>query len=227
MSESHRPIFRTYGSKPRKVPLTYLWDGTKDIPRRPILGENSNEVNEKRSGSNISGIIQGVVEWLSPRKSQPQAKKLAFGKENQLVQSRRLSLPDEQDDSNVATTTVASNPIKKNVRDKEGVELLLQFCDVDNVVDFSEFITLLLKNAKIEKLGEASYSEVFTLTNPDGTSTVLKIIPFTEDKENQKCSKDSGISNLDDILQEIRISRVMTKVDGFAQFKGYNTQSSF
>jgi hypothetical protein len=69
-------------------------------------------------------------------------------------------------------------------------------------------------NAEIRKIGEASYSEVFSLKHGDGTTAVLKMVPFDVE------GKDTSISNLEDILQEIRISRAMTKIEGFADFHG-------
>ena len=102
------------------------------------------------------------------------------------------------------------------------IDLLLQFSSKEEVVGFSEYIDGILENAEIRKLNEASYSEVFTLKHNDGTTNVLKIVPFLETSH----EKDNSMSNLEDILQEIRISRVMANIQGFADFQGYHPLQS-
>jgi hypothetical protein len=226
MSQSSKAPIRTYGSKPRKVSTTHLWDGTRDVPRRPVLGENTNEVNEKKPAGGIGGFMKGVVEWLSPKKARGPAGRLGAGKENKLSRRQaRLSLSDDDDDTNTsiasAATLIASTPKKEDKvtpEPKSGLDLLLTFCVNPEVLVFSDYIDGLLEEAEIEKLGEASYSEVFTLKHKDGTTSVLKIVPFAENTGEEK---NTSSSHLDDILQEIRISRAMTEIDGFAKFNGY------
>jgi serine/threonine-protein kinase haspin len=171
--------------------------------------------------------VKGVVDWLSPKKTRPVERKVS-GKENQLSRrDERFSLSDDDDaDTSVESTStlVASTPKKDKValEPKSGVELLLQFCSTEKEVGFKEYIGELLATAEVQKLGEASYSEVFTLKQSDGTTTVLKIVPFSELNR----EKDTSTTNLDDILQEIRISRAMTSIDGFANFKGYTSSAT-
>lgn len=199
------------------------------------LGENKNHVNERkheRKQSALGGLVKGVVEWLSPKKSRPvqQTAREDKGKENTSRRRERFSFSeDEENDDNIANTSsesnltlIASTPTKEKEvisEPKTGIDLLLQFCERDHVVDFTEFMDELLKAADIKKLGEASYSEVFMLTRNNGSKSVLKIVPFNE-KLDEKQS--SSLSKLDDILQELRISKAMTKIDGFADFKGYS-----
>jgi len=235
MSQSNR-VIRTYGSKPRKASSTQLWDGTKDVPRRPVLGENISESNERKSNNGIGGFMKGVVEWLSPRKTRvPSVRKVsakAGGKENTLARERRFSLSDDEEDGDVSfastttSTLVASTPKKEKeieaLEAKDGIELLLEYCSEHEIVEFNEYIDGLLESATITKLGEATYSEVFTLRSQNGTTTVLKIIPFYQDED----LKDTSLSSLQDILQEIRISKAMAKVEGFADFQGYPPLSS-
>lgn len=238
MSQSNR-VIRTYGSKPRKVSSTQLWDGTKDVPRRPVLGENTTETNEQRKSNNgIGGFVKGVVEWLSPRKARvptvrkvPAGRKVSErglgGKENKAARERRFSLSDDEDEGDISvastTSTLVSSTPKKEKEEmelvsekKEGIELLLGFCSKNEVVEFEEYITGLLESATITKLSEATYSEVYTLRHNDGKTAVLKVIPF-----NGAGGANTSMSNLQDILQEIRISRAMAKVEGFADFQGY------
>jgi len=216
---------RTYGSKPRKISTTHLWDGSRDIPRRQPLGENTTESNERKNNTGLGGFMKGVVDWLSPKKPrQTTVSRKVSRKENRLVKrGARFSLSDDDDgDVSVASTSttetlIASTPkkeVKEESEKKEGIDLLLQFCSKEEVVGFSEYIDELFVNAEIRKIGEASYSEVFSLKHGDGTTAVLKMVPFDVE------GKDTSISNLEDILQEIRISRAMTKIEGFADFHG-------
>jgi hypothetical protein len=182
--------------------------------------------------------MKGVVEWLSPRKARvPSVREVSArgaGKENKLARERRFSLSDDDDEGDVSvassattTTLVASTPKKekeaeteteKDLEAKEGIDLLLDLCSKNEVVAFDEYITGLLDTATITKLGEATYSEVFTLRHHDGTTAVLKVIPFNQGEGD----RDTSMSSLQDILQEIRISRAMAKVEGFADFQGYS-----
>jgi len=227
MADVRKPVMRTYGSKPRKISSTHLWDGSRDVPRpRQPLGENTSESNERKTNTGLGGFMKGVVDWLSPKKPrQTGATRKVSKKENKLVKrGARFSLSDDGDEevsvssASTAETLIASTPKKEQkakTEVKEGIDLLLQFCSKDEVVVFSEYIGELLLDAEIRKLGEASYSEVFTLKHSDGTTAVLKIVPFALE------GKDTAISNLEDILQEIRISQAMTNVEGFADFHGY------
>jgi hypothetical protein len=225
MAESRKPaVVRTYGAKPRKASITHLWDGSRDVPRPQPLNENATELNKRNNTGGLGGFVKGVVDWLSPKKQRQTMSRKVSGKENKLSnRSERFSL-SEDDDGQVSVastedTLIASTPKKEEKltpEPKKGVDLLLQFCSKDEVVGFSEYIDGLLENAQVKKLGEATYSEVFTVKRNNGTISVLKVVPFLEDNE----KKDNSMSNLQDILQEIRISRVMAKVEGFADFRG-------
>src|SRR5271170_1460394 len=178
-----KPVMRTYGSKPRKISTTHLWDGTRDVPRRQPLGENTTDSNERKNTS-LGGFMKGVVDWLSPKKPrQTNLSRKVSTKENKLVKpGARFSLSDDDNgDVSVASTStmetlIASTPkkeAKEESEKKEGIDLLLQFCSKEEVVGFSEYIEELLLDAEIRKLGEASYSEVFTLKHSQGTTNVL------------------------------------------------------
>ena len=225
MAESRKPaVIRTYGAKPRKVSSTHLWDGSRDVPRRQPLSDNTTEVNKRNNTGGLGGFMKGVVDWLSPKKQRQTTSGRVSGKENKLSnRSERFSL-SENDDGQVSVastedTLIASTPKKEEKLTPEpenGVDLLLQLCSKDEVVGFSEYIDGMLANAQVRKLGEASYSEVFTVKHNNGTTSVLKVVPFSEDNE----KRDNSMSNLEDILQEIRISRVMANIEGFANFQG-------
>ena len=81
------------------------------------------------------------------------------------------------------------------------------------------------------KLGEASYSEVFTSVGEDGENLVIKIIPIAAD---QASSSGAGkgddvelpfMSDAASVMREIEMSRMVGgdkfPVAGFVKFKGY------
>ena len=170
--------------------------------------------------------MKGVVEWLSPKKPRQTSvsRKLSRREAKSVKRGSRFTLSDDDDldvsvvSASTGETLIASTPKKEGkekAEPKEGIDLLLQFCSQEEVPVFFDYISELLVDGEIRKLGEASYSEVFTLKHGDGTTAVLKIVPFAAE------GKDNSVSNLDDILQEIRISRAMTNIEGFADFQGY------
>jgi Haspin like kinase domain len=222
-------VVRTYGSKPRKTSTRQLWDGERDVPRRGVL-VSTNRGNE----TGIGGFVRGVVDWLSPKKGR-RARIPSEGNENvepeiegadeEIVESGRGSVEENTDvDTSVTSTlTLISTPKRdnklENATETSLIEQLLQFCDTPDILDFTEYITSLTETHSLTKLGEASYSEVFTLTDVN-TKSVLKIVPFVEHTEDLS-AQDISVSNLADILQEVRISRAMTSAQGFADFKSY------
>jgi len=233
MPDPRRPsAVRTYGSKPRKVSSTHLWDGSRDVPRRLPLAEHpASKTNERTpTTSAIGGFVKGVVNWLSPQKARKTVPRKTSGKENALsTRAPAACLSDDDDhedndaDTSIASTAdtlIASTPKKDSKatpEPKTGLDLLLQFCVEDRVLDFSEHLTDLLTNASVRKLGEASFSEVFTIKHQNEKASVLKIVPFNHTAD----EIETPASTLEDILQELRISNTMSKVDGFADFQGY------
>lgn len=91
----------------------------------------------------------------------------------------------------------------KELDTKSDIEKLLCLCDQQAAKSFEEYTN----DLKVRKLGEASYSEVF-LANDE---TVLKVIPFGEAADEVP---------IHDIIQEIRISRSMSDLEGFVKLKG-------
>ena len=233
MPDPRRPsAVRTYGSKPRKVSSTHLWDGSRDVPRRLPLAEHpASKTNERTpTTSAIGGFVKGVVRWLSPKKARKTVPRKTSGKENALSrQAPTVCLSDDDDDehndadtstASAADTLIASTPKKDSKATPEpqtGLDLLLQFCVEDRVLDFSEKVTDLVANASVRKLGEASFSEVFTIKHQNAKASVLKIVPFSHTAD----QNETSASTLEDILHELRISNAMAKVDGFADFQGY------
>ncbi|KAK9240164.1 hypothetical protein V1525DRAFT_354483 [Lipomyces kononenkoae] len=89
---------------------------------------------------------------------------------------------------------------------------LLNCCTDREVQNFSEFIASFKDSWNLHKLGEASYSEVFSAVhNKSGASHVLKIMPFGEpDAEIEQAT-------VDDITNELKISKTLMEYDGFVK----------
>lgn len=93
-----------------------------------------------------------------------------------------------------------------------GLDVLLKLCDQLRPTSFAAFIEDLTVRSSLLKLGEASYSEVFLETcKSRAEQTVLKIIPF---------GPAAAQIPVRDIVQELRISKTMSRTAGFVGFKG-------
>ncbi|KAK7207033.1 hypothetical protein BZA70DRAFT_234522 [Myxozyma melibiosi] len=101
------------------------------------------------------------------------------------------------------------------IREQEEAELkeLLNFCTIPTIEDFSQFIEEHRRTWSMQKLGEASYSEVYAALHArTKQSTVLKIMPFGR--------KDMEQASIQDISNELKISKTMMRFDGFVDVVG-------
>lgn len=110
--------------------------------------------------------------------------------------------PDETDD------------LEKSVAEEgklQDIQTLLQLCRQTEPVDFHTYISDVLESSIMNKLGEASFSEVFVGTSLIGDEqTVYKVIPFGEQADEVP---------IHDITQELRISSTMSSVKGYVKLK--------
>ncbi|KAG9243814.1 hypothetical protein BJ878DRAFT_509002, partial [Calycina marina] len=75
-------------------------------------------------------------------------------------------------------------------------------------------------DATVTKIAEATYSEVYQVSNKDGNSMIKVIrVKTTTDQDSLLIGNASTIAN---IASEVRIMNTMTTVDGFVGFKGAN-----
>ncbi|KAK9369679.1 hypothetical protein V1509DRAFT_618787 [Lipomyces kononenkoae] len=89
---------------------------------------------------------------------------------------------------------------------------LLNCCTNREIQTFSEFIASFKDSWTLRKLGEASYSEVYSAVHKQsGVSHVLKIMPFGKpDAEIEQAS-------VGDIANELKISKALMEYDGFVK----------
>ncbi|KAK9387014.1 hypothetical protein V1515DRAFT_602627 [Lipomyces mesembrius] len=89
---------------------------------------------------------------------------------------------------------------------------LLKCCTSREVQNFSKFIGSFKGSWSLQKLGEASYSEVYSAVHKEsGVSNVLKIMPFGNfDAEIEQAS-------VHDIANELKISKTLMEYDGFVK----------
>lgn len=116
---------------------------------------------------------------------------------------------------------------------------LLSICTVDEILPFDEvfthskFLELLPQADKrtsspvVRKLGEASYSEVFSVSAQEGSvDVVVKVIPllgFSNLRGKQKTEVElPDCSEVDDVAREIGVTKRMSRVPGggFVDFLG-------
>ncbi|ODQ53659.1 hypothetical protein SAICODRAFT_30009 [Saitoella complicata NRRL Y-17804] len=93
------------------------------------------------------------------------------------------------------------------------LDTLLTFTASTCITPFETYLDELCASNVLTKLGEASFSEVFLASGSATTDkTVLKVIPFGKD--------DEGQCTIGDIIQEVRLSSVMSSLPGFVPFRG-------
>ncbi|KAK9473346.1 uncharacterized protein V1510DRAFT_363322, partial [Dipodascopsis tothii] len=89
---------------------------------------------------------------------------------------------------------------------------LLALCSSGAVGSFSAFVKSLARSHKLAKLGEASFSEVFSAVHQrTKASSVLKVIPFGN--LNAKIEQ----TEVPNLVNELRITQALAAVDGFAR----------
>jgi len=109
------------------------------------------------------------------------------------------------------TTYLPYSPEVTDVSNTSEAYQLIQLSSEQKIVNFATYIHSILKNCSIQKLGEASYSEVFLQLGSDPkNATVLKVIPFGAEDQ---CEVKS-------IVQEVRITKTMATIEGFIGFRG-------
>ncbi|KAK9455398.1 hypothetical protein V1511DRAFT_459348 [Dipodascopsis uninucleata] len=92
---------------------------------------------------------------------------------------------------------------------------LLESCSIAKIQSFSEYIRQLQSGWILRKLGEASYSEVYSAVDKTKqTSNVLKIMPFG------KLNPTSEQASVNDIINELKITKALMSVNGFVQLRG-------
>lgn len=100
-----------------------------------------------------------------------------------------------------SSVALSGKPANKSKLDP--LHRLLQIVAQEDALPFSQFVKS--QTFEIQKIGEASYSEVYQASNADDVPVVWKVIPFGED----------GQAQYADVLNEVQISQWI-KVDGFA-----------
>lgn len=88
------------------------------------------------------------------------------------------------------------------------LDTLLGLCNSSSIYEFSEYVSDTIKTVEMNKLAEASFSEVFIQKDKHkNTSKIYKIIPFGNEELEQL--------PMQDIIQELSIARLLMSLDGF------------
>ncbi|KAI3656344.1 hypothetical protein MP638_006503 [Amoeboaphelidium occidentale] len=138
-------------------------------------------------------------------------------------QSALLQPPVQDDDILDLTKSLGDRlSIKPDSMERDITADLLELCDQDHVVDFTEFLSSIWADQrKGKKLGEATFSEVFLLPliYPAGSvsvkqtsmETVVKIIPIRDD-----------MTSMENFHQEVFITKTLSGLPGsnFVTFYG-------
>lgn len=192
------------------------------------------EMSIKRSFSDVRKSILSLRGSSSSSNSEPRGNRRSFlgvKRTNEPVQmahvKAQISLPTPDNLSRdklrnklkassslmslTRSETDSSQVVAMPFEDLQTTQLstLLNLCDAGEVVDFTFYLESLeiSSSQPLVKLAEASYSEVFS-----HGSSVLKIIPFGNDEQEQSPVKD--------IIQELTIAKTVQSLDGFVQVLG-------
>ncbi|KAK9479967.1 hypothetical protein V1514DRAFT_303706 [Lipomyces japonicus] len=140
-------------------------------------------------------------------------------------QSSSLTTKNRSSSIGIAKPPLASSPLRQVMNANavseptnkilSELDHLLQNCSINHILGFEEYINSLLPVNEIKKLGEASYSEVFSMVDKrKGEKTVLKIIPFGKNTD------ELEQVNVLEITNELKISKTLMQFDGYVQLVG-------
>ncbi|KAF3920913.1 hypothetical protein ABW21_db0209116 [Orbilia brochopaga] len=86
---------------------------------------------------------------------------------------------------------------------------LLRCCEEPRLMTFEEYLTSISPDfSRIKKIGESSFAEVFVHRKDDGTTVVLKLVRLDDEM------------NARDVMQELKITRSLSPIDGFINYLG-------
>ncbi|GAA5940393.1 uncharacterized protein JCM15063_002621 [Sporobolomyces koalae] len=146
---------------------------------------------------------------------------------------------EEEDISDDASSPTLPSPFLTDLPFPEALNPLLSSSlhpDSTKPYDFTSFVSSPLPPFSVPsterhpwiKVGEASYSEVFSTVSQSGEAMVVKIIPIAAIERNMEREQPDGdmpfLSEWNAVNREIEISKLLggqdRRVDGFVRFKG-------
>ncbi|KAJ6257787.1 Serine/threonine-protein kinase [Drechslerella dactyloides] len=86
---------------------------------------------------------------------------------------------------------------------------LLRCCEVNRLMTFEEYLRGISPDfSRVKKIGESSFAQVFIHRRDDGRPVVLKLVPLDEEQ------------NAKEVMQELKITRSLSPLDGFIKYLG-------
>lgn len=224
LSPFHTPLqARDVPLKPRRVAPT----STSPLPQKLTTAANKAEPEPGRVGL-VSNLPLSVGGRTKEKRQETAPRRVAISSTSPLPAERQAKAASEENDPLVqnltqkmekvvidtsSTAYVAATDYDQEEYDEFANELeeLLQLCDNSEPIKFNEYIRKLERESLyLKKLGEASYIEVFVVEKKGGRKTVLKVIPFGGEDQ----------CKITDIVQEVKISKIMSETRGFIGFHG-------
>ena len=155
--------------------------------------------------SGLSQLVDGISKLAVKEESS------GCARSNEQAADGEASLKDTSDNSAVDVTSGAEDlcvePLLSVV-----AELYPEnwdFCDWEDV--FSNDI-----NIQVSKIAEASFSEVYCLSSPDGMSSIVKVMRIKVDAERGNANWDT-LTTASTMISELRIMRSLDRIPGFVQ----------
>ncbi|KAK9321195.1 hypothetical protein V1517DRAFT_327033 [Lipomyces orientalis] len=159
---------------------------------------------------------------LSPKNSPSREARIVPSTPSTPPSSPKIISPTGQPYGTLKGAPLPSSPLRgiTNLSDLEdivdakssGLDDLLNSCTSKEIRNFSEFIASFQDRWRLQKLGEASYSEVYSaIHNESAVSHVLKVMPFG------KTDGETEQASVCDIANELKISKTLMAYDGFVK----------
>ncbi|KXX79528.1 Serine/threonine-protein kinase haspin hrk1 [Madurella mycetomatis] len=217
---SRTATLRKYGKSTRKTRAELLF---AELPRSPIKKESeSNPDPEPEPGAAPVDEVAGIVGQLA---SIALENTTAIVEEVGIQIAERSPSPVVGPANNESETTLHQQP--EDQPSEHGHLDEQSFNDGDSSFDGLRTLTwsdVCLPGDRIEKIAEASYAEVYRITNEHGTSIIKTVRLESPIKPQTKAQERSGLvdeepHSEEDMLGELRISEWLADIPGFVVYK--------
>lgn len=182
-----------------KSPTNIIFRGSSSntiSSRKSFLGMPSISFPSTSSGES-SGMQKTIISLPTPNETSREKLKNKLRASSSLMS---LTRPDKSGSLAIAVPFEQHNISQ--------MEKLLRMCKIPSIMSFQAHTNQARALGDLCKLNEATHCEVFLQKGPNpGSSRVYKIIPFGNEELDQ--------TPIEDILQELSISKLVTGLDGF------------
>ncbi|GAB1320443.1 hypothetical protein MFIFM68171_10653 [Madurella fahalii] len=211
---------RKYGKPARKTRAELLF---AELPRSPIKRDCGPDPNPDQESAAV--LVDEVTEIVG------QLASVALKDTATIVEEVEIQITESSPSPVVGPVTNESEiTLHEQLKDQQGErdrQDEQSFQDEDTSFDGLRTLTwadVCLPGDRIEKIAEASYAEVYRITNEHGTSIIKTVRLESPIKPQTKAQERSGLvdeepHSEEDMLGELRISEWLADIPGFVVYK--------